>query len=161
VARRESEMDKVQKNSNPAIFLRPSFVSFSCQWKLDINGVNHLQTDYVHVLRYSKHFDASLWQKITPIVWPSLDAKDNSLTIVFRCMTGNTHVLSYRYPAFSDLKGTVARDFLVSVFFHGSTLYGLQISILKDFFFFRFREAIRIFRWIHAVGYCGDSKLAL
>jgi hypothetical protein len=33
---------------------------------------------------------------------------------------------------------------------------------LKGFsFLFRFREIIRIFWWIHAVGYCGDSKLAL
>ncbi len=59
------------------------------------------------------------------------------------------------------LKGTVARDFLVSLFY-GSTLYGPKISRLKGFsFLFRFREAIRIFRWICTVGYCGDSKLVL
>jgi hypothetical protein len=42
-------------------------------------------------------------------------------------------------------------------FFHGSTLYGPQISRLKGFcFLFRFREVIQIFRWIPTVSYCGD-----
>ncbi len=46
----------------------------------------------------------------------------------------------------AHLKGTVARDFLVLFFFHGSTLSGSQISRLKVFsFLFRFREAIQIF----------------
>jgi hypothetical protein len=45
------------------------------------------------------------------------------------------------------LKGTVARDFLASFFFHRSALYGPQISRLKGFsFLFCFREVIRIFR---------------
>jgi hypothetical protein len=43
-------------------------------------------------------------------------------------------------------KGTVARDFLAWVFFHGSTLYGPRISRLKGFsFLFCFRAVIRIF----------------
>ncbi len=46
-----------------------------------------------------------------------------------------------------SVKETVARDFLASVFFHGSALYGPQISRLKGFsFIFRFREVIQIFR---------------
>jgi hypothetical protein len=40
----------------------------------------------------------------------------------------------------NHLKGTVARDFLASVFFYGSSLYGPQATI-------------------PAVGYCGDSKI--
>jgi hypothetical protein len=53
---------------------------------------------------------------------------------------------SYTSALEGSFKGTVARDFLVSVFY-GSALYGPQISRLKGFsFLFRFREVIRIFQ---------------
>ncbi len=52
------------------------------------------------------------------------------------------------------IKGIVARDLFVSVFFMDLLyIYRPQISRLKGFsFLFHFRESIRIFRWIRAVG---------
>jgi hypothetical protein len=46
----------------------------------------------------------------------------------------------------TDLKGTLARDFLLGFFFHGSIPFGAQISRHKEFKFLScIREVIRIF----------------
>ncbi len=61
-------------------------------------------------------------------------------------------------PVFGHFKGTVARDFLASIFFMDLLYMGPRFW---GCFLLRFHEVIRIFRWIRSIGYCRDSKLAL
>jgi hypothetical protein len=64
-------------------------------------------------------------------------------------------------PKINPFKGTVERDFVVE-FFHGSALYGAQISRLKGFrILFCIREVIRISQGFPAVCYSGDCEFPL
>jgi hypothetical protein len=82
--------------------------------------------------------------------------------------------LMYRFRFLILLKGTVARDCLVLGFFHGSILniWAPDFNAKRIFFYLSFSRSysnismnprcrlLRGFK-ISAVGYCGDSELAL
>jgi hypothetical protein len=84
---------------------------------------------------------------------PGINQKTSSKVYIIQLVL-NHYLIAYR----TGIKGTAAQDFLASVF---SLICSVWASDFEAKIIFRFREVIRIFRWICTVGYCGDSKTFL